>query len=398
MAVSADVPWLPEQYQQAGYTTAAFVSSLFVSEKYGFGRGFDHFEDFGVNTEEKNLAGTVDAQRVLAAARAWAEAQPPEAPFFVFIHLYDVHYAYDAPLPYDRRFDRPARADDAKYKKYSYYLKNPLSEDQMEHQIAQYDEEIVYVDASLRQFHDEWSRPAVWSLVADHGEEFGERGAWGHAHTLWPEQLHVPFLIWGAGVAAATVTERRGLEQVGSELARYSGVTVDSQPGDVPAQLAATSRFETLRMRWHVPPVDVHFDLRSGERSLCDLERDPRCAHPSTDDARIAEAEAIVLGGLAPDWTAEVGGIVVSDGVIVKDGVVHPSSLRLQAGDRFAVLPLDANVRLTVRGETHGPWRRLGGGPPEPDGALSWSAASGTEVHLTPAEREALEALGYIEP
>ena len=51
---------------------------------------------------------------------------------------------------------------------------------QQEHQIAQYDEEILCVDAQLKRLADaiDGKRDDIrWVVTADHGEEFWER-AW----------------------------------------------------------------------------------------------------------------------------------------------------------------------------------------------------------------------------
>ena len=44
-------------------------------------------------------------------------------------------------------------------------------------------------------------------LTSHHGEEFGERGTWGHAHTLYAEQLHVPMIVSGAGLPKGRVED-----------------------------------------------------------------------------------------------------------------------------------------------------------------------------------------------
>ena len=33
-------------------------------------------------------------------------------PMFLFLHVYDVHYNYDAPAPYNERFDRSPAIED----------------------------------------------------------------------------------------------------------------------------------------------------------------------------------------------------------------------------------------------------------------------------------------------
>ena len=50
-------PYLPALMTGAGYATAGFVSTLYVSKIFGFQRGFDKFDDFGIETEKENQRG-----------------------------------------------------------------------------------------------------------------------------------------------------------------------------------------------------------------------------------------------------------------------------------------------------------------------------------------------------
>ncbi|MFT4979871.1 MAG: arylsulfatase A-like enzyme, partial [Myxococcota bacterium] len=53
LSLADSVPVLPALLQEAGYNTGGFVSTLYVSRKFGFERGFDAFNDFGINTERQ---------------------------------------------------------------------------------------------------------------------------------------------------------------------------------------------------------------------------------------------------------------------------------------------------------------------------------------------------------
>ncbi len=54
----------------------------------------------------------------------------------------------------------------------------------------------------------------IFIFTSDHGEEFGERGHCGHSITLYQECIHVPFVMWGAGVPAGFSSDRllRGID------------------------------------------------------------------------------------------------------------------------------------------------------------------------------------------
>src|SRR5262249_61185186 len=91
------------------------------------------------------------AEATVAAARAWLDTLPPDAPFFLWVHFYDPHAPYAPPPPY---------AD--------HYRTVP------------YDGEIAYMDAELGRLlaHPRLaSQPAVGMAIADDGEELGAAGA-----------------------------------------------------------------------------------------------------------------------------------------------------------------------------------------------------------------------------
>jgi arylsulfatase A-like enzyme len=223
--IGDDIPMVQEMFRHEGYGTGGVVATLFVSSRFGFDRGFDFFYDFDIRGATMNNASTVDAEHVFAWATDWVQQQPEGKPIFLFLHVYDVHYGYNPPAPFNELFDRPVDFGDVRYKDYHHYKKHPLTDEQLAHQTAQYDEEIAYVDQSFRTFVENWraTRPAIVVVTSDHGEELGERGSWGHAHTLFPEQLHVPMIINGPGVRRQVISERFGAEDLASTLAGVAG-------------------------------------------------------------------------------------------------------------------------------------------------------------------------------
>src|SRR6476620_5587194 len=110
------LPFVPEILQKSGYHTAAFVGSLILDPKAnlapGFDRGFDFF-DAGFHPKrgrDEDRYHTVErrARDVVGHAVRWLEANKTrQAPFFIWIHLYDPHAPYDPPAPYDSRFSDP---------------------------------------------------------------------------------------------------------------------------------------------------------------------------------------------------------------------------------------------------------------------------------------------------
>jgi hypothetical protein len=72
-----------------------------------------------------------------------------------------------------------------------------LNDDSNQKLLDLYREEASYLDNQLGVFFDniDWEKNTV-IITADHGEEFGEQGQWGHrADKFIPELVHVPLII-----------------------------------------------------------------------------------------------------------------------------------------------------------------------------------------------------------
>ncbi len=414
LSISDTVPWLPELMASAGYATAGFVSTLYVSRMFGFQRGFDHFDDFGIETEKENLRGENVASDVIDRALSWWSEQPDGEPVFLFLHFYDVHYTYDPPAPYDTMFDRAPQEGDRKYKNYFHFLKSPVDDAQMAHQIAQYDESIRYVDAQLERLSEAAAaagRQVRWVVTADHGEEFGERGSWGHAHTLYAEQLHIPLILSGPGIPAGRVVEEWvGNHDIAPTIAGWAGgalkadginlaPALDGAPIPSRPFLAETTRFKTNRLSLLEGGLRLEWDLKADRIELFDPITDPR---ETTDLAATRPEEAAALASraielLGVDWEAVRPGMVrPEDGVVLTSGG-RATRLRVAPMDRFLVLPYDAEIRLMEGSEERGPWQAAGGAEPADGDPLRLLRRAGTSgVSMDDAAMEMLESLGYI--
>jgi len=97
-----DRPLLAERLRQAGYRTAAFVSSFVLAKRFGLARGFDHYDD-------ELPAGHVERSADLTTERAIAYLrQPGDRPLLLWVHYFDPHYPYAPPEPFrSLHADRP---------------------------------------------------------------------------------------------------------------------------------------------------------------------------------------------------------------------------------------------------------------------------------------------------
>ncbi|MFT5583849.1 MAG: arylsulfatase A-like enzyme [Cognaticolwellia sp.] len=395
-----DLPLIQERFQAAGYATGAAVSTLFVGRRFGFARGFDAFEDFGV-TNKNNLKGTVDAEDVFKAATDFVRSQEGES-VFLFLHLYDVHYPYQAPGDWEEKFDRKGSDDDLRYKNYFRYQKHPVKAEQMAHQVAQYDEEIAYVDDQLRQLVAQFQaagRDPLIIVTSDHGEEFGERGSWGHAHTLNPEQLRVPLIIAGPGVKTQVIETTVGLQDLAPTLAATlgEGWASDGIPlwgtltanEAIPARafLSDTSRFDTNRLGLWEGDMRLDWDLSTQVLTLYadPLEKVDVAAERPDDLARLQRQLISLLG---TPWTAEPGLVQTTSATLFAQGASQGERWDNTESSGFALIPVDAAV-------WHGDLPPVKSG--QSTGPLVHTGTQASSVGLTEAEKERLRQLGYME-
>src|SRR5207249_1824424 len=143
-------PTLASRLKASGYRTAAFVGAYPVAAAFGFGQGFDTFDEEFHETSPIDQGAERRASEVADAAIRWLTAANAADPFFAWLHFYDPHAPYDPPKPFADRFaGRP------------------------------YDGEIAFTDAQIGRVLDTLrssglDRNTVIMVLADHGEGLGD--------------------------------------------------------------------------------------------------------------------------------------------------------------------------------------------------------------------------------
>ncbi len=264
LRLADDVPTVAETLQRAGYATGGFVSHVYVSSLYGFGRGFEVFDDFGLSQPGYRLEAGMEppADRVTDAALAWLRGQG-RRPVFLLVHYFDPHWPYAPPEAYRALFPDAYHGPlDASYDAISKFLDPlaPIPEDYRRFLIDRYDGEVRFVDDQLGRLLDGLAAsgraPRSWVLVtADHGEEFKDHGSMGHGRRLYEETIHVPLII---GRAAGQGSGGAGGSRVATPV---SGIdlfpTIAALAGAAaPAGLQGTSLAPLLGRGGNAPPPD----------------------------------------------------------------------------------------------------------------------------------------------
>lgn len=208
---------LAEILGAAGYDTAAFTSVIFLD---GLSKGFDVFFDAGVTEYELRHGQATDSHRraadTVAAAQKWLQQRASDKPFFLWVHLFDVHEWKGQSVPQDV-LER-LHAGDAAAGLSGQALVRRLVETQAldpewfqaEKELGEalpnidrYDGAIAVVDAAVADLFDAVSAApggddVVWIIAADHGEGFTNHGLLGHSRHVYNEQLSVPLLVHGS--------------------------------------------------------------------------------------------------------------------------------------------------------------------------------------------------------
>lgn len=207
-ALRPAVSTLAEAFAGEGYRTVAVVTNPWLtSGEHGLARGFEEY----VPLEMAN------ARAVNERSKRLIDREDPR-PLFLYLHYMDPHGPYNrlprfkaaglGPLPVGsvRELDAKERA------RMPDYLRLPGATN-LGSYVQLYDRAIRFWDDSFGDWVA-WvdarsaDSPPVIAVVADHGEEFAERGGWSHGETLYEEQLSVPWLMRLPGGSPRRVVDR----------------------------------------------------------------------------------------------------------------------------------------------------------------------------------------------
>jgi len=315
---------IAERFQDNGYSTAGFFAGPFLHPAFGFGQGFDRYADCTSYGAALDAADPIDwakddstrrashediaNPRTFDAFQSWFRERD-EKPFFAFVHLWDVHYDFTPPPPFDRMFD-PEYEGWVNGRDFFFdeRIGPKMDARDLEHLIALYDGEIAWTDTFIEKIRVELERAGVLDdtvivLTSDHGTEFFEHGWKGHRTTLYDEVIRVPLVVRypkavpaGTRVAAQTrsvdiaptLVELCGLEPLrdvsGSSLVALFGdpVARGNTGKQAVSELDSVGRslLSIREQEWKVIGNRANSTL-----SAFDLAADPHERHPIGDPA-----------------------------------------------------------------------------------------------------------------
>ena len=198
--VPAGIVTLATVLKASGYRTAAFIGGYVLDVRFGLNRGFEVYDSpFHLRPDPGEEPPEVKrpAETVLGEASQWLKKESGH-PFFVFIHLYDVHQPYSH---------------------------------------GSYDAEIAYVDEAIAHFRQSLAAQSLLQntlivLTSDHGESLGEHGEETHGYFIYEGALRVPLIFhWpaGAGHYPARIDEPASLIDVAPSILDFLAIPAPPQ-------------------------------------------------------------------------------------------------------------------------------------------------------------------------
>ena len=232
----AGLSTIVDEFKGRGYETTAFVSSFTLDSRFGFGKGFDIYDDDSsaikgfqglalVRAAEgllrgikcpvfRRLALERNAARTNREVFSWL-GERAESPLFLWVHYFDPHGPYTPPSPYSGMYYAGTRNDPENRSMDGIELPGWAADmgefTDIEYPIAQYDAEITYTDAELGRLVRELDGMLgdyILVVAGDHGENLTEHGDYfTHGDRLYDEQVRVPLIIRRRGQVRPAVVD-----------------------------------------------------------------------------------------------------------------------------------------------------------------------------------------------
>lgn len=210
--LAEEITTLAAELRRNGFNTIGVTANPTTHRRYGFAKGFDHYDDLsivrGVSPDALfNFSGTqvpysqrTTGKEVTSFVLRALEERKRENPLFLHAFYFDPHYDYTPPLRYKDMFTNPSYSGSQDGRGIMKLHGIDLNSADLDQIIALYDAEIRYTDDQLARVIEtleatERGRRSLVVVFGDHGEEFWERGHPGHGRTLHEELVRVPLIV-----------------------------------------------------------------------------------------------------------------------------------------------------------------------------------------------------------
>jgi len=350
----SSVTTLAEALRGAGYATYATSSVPFTGKLTNLHQGVETLSERGSigdlpHSEAKTSRTYID--RLLP----WIDSHA-EAPFFVFLHVFDPHSPFEPYAPYDTLYTDEGEIE--AHRERVEAVQEHIDDEHMRGDAMPTSEELAaagvdveafvdtehdWYDASIRGMDAEIGRlierleqlgiddDTLIVFMSDHGEEFLEHGRHFHGNNAYGEMLNVPLMMWWPGVIPAGRSDEvvQSIDVLPTVLDLVRVAALDQAqgqslvplmvPGAAPSRLGWVSRpafaereasaDESMPAEQQVDSTVIIADgwklIKNGRRpddwpefELYDYENDPM------DQVDVAEDNPDVVAGLAAELDA----------------------------------------------------------------------------------------------
>lgn len=193
---------LAELLRAGGLYCAAYTGGGYLSERYGFAKGFDVYQELS-GLAVDSLQRHDEAQLQADLACRWIDRNK-DKDFFLFLHTYQPHDPYANGSDSGKAFLAPSARWTQIFMKT--YLKDrrhglKFSDADRQNIVDLYDGEIKYTDEYfIKPIVDKLKETNLYDncwliLTSDHGEEFYEHESWTHEHSLYEEAVRIPLIL-----------------------------------------------------------------------------------------------------------------------------------------------------------------------------------------------------------
>ena len=196
---------ISEPLQDAGITTAAFHSNLYLSDLVGWNRGWDVFYD-SMDDDVDPQIPYIRGPDMIRKFKAWLSSHVTSGskPFFAWLHFMDVHEPYVPERKYVELVNPALSLSEAEM--YHLFentlLKRDVSDESKITLLSQlYDIHVREMDAYVEEFfyilkNLDVLEETVVIITSDHGDEFNEHGGLSHDDKLYSELIDIPLLMF----------------------------------------------------------------------------------------------------------------------------------------------------------------------------------------------------------
>ncbi len=247
---------IAEALSSEGYQTVGISNNTWITDEFGFARGFETFhKTWQFIQSETDLGEVTRAEHARWKARAflsrvfsgnplvnganavyeqffrtnrddgaahttewladWLEARDDDRPFFCFANYIEPHIEYRPPREYAAPF-----LPDGQYETATAIRQDPRAYDVGEYEITEeefellnglYRGELAYLDSKLGELCEALKATGQWEntvlvICGDHGENVGDHGFLGHQYNVYDSLLGVPLVIHGQRFEPASNT------------------------------------------------------------------------------------------------------------------------------------------------------------------------------------------------